>query len=459
MSHLPEGKTYYIESYGCQMNLYDADLMAGILEDAGYSPAEGIDKADVILVNTCSVREHAEQRAIGRIRELGGLKKQRPQARLVVCGCMAQRLGEEMLRLVSGVDLVVGTDGYRNLPKLINRSESVRIAELSVCPQERYSQVNPRHRGQVSAFVAVMRGCDNRCSYCIVPMLRGPARSRSLDEILGEAATLADRGCREIIFLGQNVNVYRDGRYGFADLLRKTNQISRLGRIRFLTSHPRDMSEEMLMAMTQTDKVCEHLHLPLQSGSDKILRAMRRGYSAKQYRSLVRRARELMPNLSVTTDLIAGFPGETEQDFQETIRLMEDLQFDDAFTFLYSPRPGTEAAKLSGQVPSEVRHHRLERIIALQREITHRANQGLVGSTVEVLVERRSKRKAQELLGRTRTYKSVVFPGDETLVGRLVQIRVKKARGGTAWGEKVPELEKERGRGPRLQGSVFSPSS
>jgi len=459
MTLLPERKTYYIESYGCQMNLYDADLMAGILERAGYQPVGGLEKADVIVVNTCSVREHAEQRALGRIRELGGLKKHRPQARLVVCGCMAQRLGEELLRLIPGVDLVVGTDGYRNLVELLIRSHESRIAETSGCPQEVYSQLTPRFRGKVSAFVAVMRGCDNRCSYCIVPQLRGPARSRPLDEIVQEVTGLVNQGAREVIFLGQNVNAYRDGQHDFADLLRRANHIAQISRIRFITSHPRDMDERMLMAMADAEKVCEHLHLPVQSGSDKILRAMHRGYTAKQYQSLVWRARELFPGLSITTDLIAGFPGETEEDFQKTIRLMQDVEFDDAFTFLYSPRPRTEAAKLSGQVPLDVRHRRLKRMIALQRQITNRINQRLIGSTVEVLVEGRSKRNAEELLGRSRAYKPVIFHGDEALVGALVGVTVKKARGGTVWGEQATEPEKAKSRDSRFQGNVFSASS
>ena len=456
MTQLAQRKTYYIESYGCQMNLYDADLMASILEKAGYRPADGQDSADVILVNTCSVREHAERRAFGRIRELGGLKKERPETRLVVCGCMAQRLGEKVLRLIPGVDLVVGTDAYRKLPQLLDRSEKTRMVEISTCAAEQYSHVTPRHRRRTSALVSVMRGCDNRCSYCIVPQLRGPARSRPLDEIIQEIIGLRNRGCREVTLLGQNVNLYNDGSHNFADLLRRVNGVSGLYRIRFLTSHPRDMDERILLAMAESDKVCEHLHLPLQSGSDKILIAMRRGYTAVGYRLLVRRARDLMPNLSVSTDLIAGFPGETEEDFQETTRLMRDLEFDDAFPFRYSPRPGTEAAKMPSQVAPEVRHERLRGLIALQREITHRLNQRLIGRTVEVLVEGPSRRDAREYMGRTRAHKVVIFPGGPEHIGDLVQVEVRRARGGTAWGERISGTEKTK-RGPlRLTRDIFS---
>ena len=456
MTQLAQSKTYYIESYGCQMNLYDADLMASILEKAGYQPADEQDGADVILVNTCSVREHAERRALGRIRELGGLKKERSETRLVVCGCMAQRLGAKVLRLIPGVDLVVGTDAYRRLPQLLDRSEKLRMVEISSCAAEIYSHVTPRYRGRASALVSVMRGCDSRCSYCIVPQLRGPARSRPVDEIILEIMRLANRGCREITLLGQNVNLYNDGSHDFADLLRRVNGVTGLYRIRFLTSHPRNMDERILLAMAESDKVCEHLHLPLQSGSDKILRAMRRGYTAMDYQLLVRRARDLMPNLSVSTDLIAGFPGETEEDFQETTRLMRDLEFDDAFTFGYSPRPETEAAKMRSQVAPEVRHERLKRLIALQREITHRLNQRLIGRIVEVLVEGPSRRDAREYMGRTRAHKVVVFPGGPELIGNLVQVEVKRARSGTAWGERISGTENANRRPLRLSKGIFS---
>lgn len=432
-----ETRSYYIESYGCQMNLYDADIIASILERSGYRLSGTLQEADVILVNTCSVREHAERRAMGRIRELAGLKRKRPGVRLAVCGCMAQRMGEEILGLIPGIDLVVGTDNYKNLPKLLAQADSLRVVETSVCAQESYSHIIPKYRGGVSAFVAVMRGCDNRCTYCVVPTLRGPARSRSLKQILQEVRGLVVEGCREVTFLGQNVNAYKDRHHSLPDLLRNTDQLSGLYRIRFVTSHPRDMDQEILLAMADCKHVCEHLHLPLQSGSDKILRAMRRGYTAEEYRSLVRRAREILPGVSITTDLMAGFPGESEKDFRETLQLMRDLEFDDAFTFAYSHRPGTAASEKKDQVPLDVRQGRLERLISLQREITHRLNQGLVGQTEEVLVERRSKRNIQELTGKTRTNKVVNFPGGQELIGTLVQVRVKRAQSGTAWGQRA----------------------
>ena len=433
-----EGKSYAIEAYGCQMNLYDGGLIAGILERHGYRPAEGMDGVDLMVVNTCSVRDHAERRVLGRIRELAGLRRQRPGTRLVVCGCMAQRMGAELLDRVPGIDLVVGTGEYRKLPELLRRIEKGRAAATSDT-LEMYSDVRPRTAPELSAFVSVMRGCDNRCSYCIVPRLRGPARSRPLKDILGEARSLTEGGVREITLLGQNVNAYRDGTIRFADLLRGAGRIERLWRIRFTTSHPRDMSEDILQAAAESESVCEHLHLPLQSGSDRILKAMRRGYTVAQYRSVIDRARALIPGVSITTDLIAGFPGETEEDFRQTLEMMSIVEFDAAFTFGYSSRPGTDAVRLSGQVPGPVRQERLERLIDHQLEITGRVNQKLVGQTVEVLVEGRSKRNAAELMGRTRTNKGVIFPGDARLTGQLAPVRVKTVRSATARGELAAE--------------------
>jgi len=435
-------RSYAIEVYGCQMNFYDRGLIAGILEQNGYRPAAGMSGADVMVVNTCSVRDHAERRALGRIRELAGLRKQRPHSRLVVCGCMAQRMGAQLLDRIPGIDLVIGTGEYRRLPDLLRRIEKGRAVSTSET-LEMYSDIQPRPAPGLSAFVSVMRGCDNRCSYCIVPQLRGPARSRPLDDVLGEVRTLTDRGIREIIFLGQNVNAYQDGSHRFADLLRRADGTDRLWRIRFTTSHPRDMSEEILAAMAESDSVCEHLHLPLQSGSDRILKAMRRGYSTAQYRSVVDRARDLIPGLSITTDLIAGFPGETEEDFRLTLEVLKEVKFDHAFTFQYSPRPGTDAVKFSGQVPKRVRHERLERLIEYQHDITMRISRKLAGQTVEVLVEGPSRRDADELMGRTRTNKVVIFPGGSRLSGQLVQVYVETVEGVTARGRPAAEPSSE----------------
>jgi len=431
-------KSYAVEAYGCQMNFYDAELIAGILEREGYRPAAELSKADLMVVNTCSVRDHAESRALGRIRELAGLRKQRPGSRLVVCGCMAQRMGAELLDRIPGIDLVVGTGEYRQLPDLLRRIEKGRAVSTSET-LEMYTDIRPRTASGLSAFVSVMRGCDNRCSYCIVPQLRGPARSRPLDDILAEVRTLTGRGFREINFLGQNVNAYRDGSHRFADLLRRADGVDRLWRIRFTTSHPRDMSEAILTTMAESDSVCEHLHLPLQSGSDRILKAMRRGYTSGKYRALVDRARKLIPGLSITTDLIVGFPGETDEDFRRTLELLGAVQFDNAFTFGYSPRPGTDAVNFSEQVPEPVRQERLEKIIEYQHAITQRISRRMAGQTVEVLVEGPSRRNAAELMGRTRTNKVVVFTGDAGLSGQLASVYVHTVRGVTARGELAAE--------------------
>jgi tRNA-2-methylthio-N6-dimethylallyladenosine synthase len=435
-------KTYAVEAYGCQMNVYDGGLIAGILEGDGYRPAPRISRADLMVVNTCSVRDHAERRVLGRIRELAGLRRQRPHSRLVVCGCMAQRMGAQLLDRIPGIDLVIGTGEYRRLPDLLCRIETGRAAVTSDT-LELYSDIRPRPAPGLSAFVSVMRGCDNRCSYCIVPQLRGPARSRSVDDILDEVRTLTDQGIREITFLGQNVNAYRDGNRGFAGLLRRADRVDRLWRIRFTTSHPRDMSEEIFTAMAESGSVCEHLHLPLQSGSDRILKAMRRGYTTGQYRSVVDRARELIPGLSLTTDLIAGFPGETDEDFRQTLDMLEAIEFDHAFTFQYSPRPGTDAVKFSGQVPEKVRQQRLRTLIDTQHAITQQISGQMAGRTVEVLVEGPSKRNAAEMMGRTRTNKVVIFSGNSRLSGRLVRVHVETVQGVTAKGKLAAEPSSE----------------
>ena len=435
-------KTYAIEAYGCQMNFYDGGLIAGILEGSGYRPAAKMSRADLMVVNTCSVREHAERRALGRIRELAGLRRQRPGSRLVVCGCMAQRIGARLLDSIPGIDLVIGTGEYRRLPDLLARIEKSRVVTTSGT-LETYSDIRPRPAPGLSAFVSVMRGCDNRCSYCIVPQLRGPARSRPLNDILDEVRDMTGRGIREITFLGQNVNAYRDGNRRFADLLRQADRVDKLWRIRFTTSHPRDMSEDILRTIAESGSVCEHLHLPVQSGSDRVLKAMRRGYTSAQYRSVVDQARELIPGLSITTDLIAGFPGETDEDFRQTLELMQAVQFDHAFTFQYSPRPGTDAVKLSGQIPERVRHERLERLIECQQAITQRISRKISGQTVEVLVEGPSKRNAAELMGRTRTNSVVIFSGDNRLSGRLISVQVKTVQGVTARGEPAAEPSSE----------------
>jgi len=427
-------KTFYIKSYGCQMNLLDSQLVAGILTKEGYQPTDDPSHTGVILVNTCAVREHAEQRALGRIRELLRHKRGNPQVRLVVMGCMAQRLGEELFRLAPGVDIVVGPDSYRRLPQLLEGLDHSPLSSLSLNPQESYSGISARREEGTSAFVSVMRGCNNFCSFCIVPLVRGRERSRPPEEIVREVRGLVAQGFKEVTLLGQNVNSYRWEGTDFPSLLWMLNEIEGIGRIRFTTSHPKDLSPQLLEAMAGADRVCEHLHLPLQSGSNRILQGMNRGYTREGYLRLIEEARRAIPHLALTTDLITGFPGERDGDFRQTVEVMEEVRFDSSFTFKYSPRPGTKAAGLTDDVPPEVKTERLNALIALQRRITAELNQRLVGTTQEVLVEKAGKFPGQ-LFGRTRTNKPVVFPGKGGLMGHILQLKINKAKGWTLFGE------------------------
>ena len=425
-------KRLYIETYGCQMNRLDSELLCGIFEAAGYERTEAKEGADVILVNTCGVRAHAEQRTLGRISELGGLKRNRPELVLGVVGCMAQRLGERIFADHPYVDLVAGPDSYRGLPALIE-AQSERVKALSLDPTETYEDIAPRREGTLKAWVAIMRGCNNFCSYCIVPYVRGRERSRSAEAILKEIQGLMEEGFREVTLLGQNVNSYRDGDIGFAELLRRIARETDIRRVRFMTSHPKDMSDEVLRAMADGACICEHLHLPLQSGSSEILRRMRRGYTADAYIQRVERARAMIPGLSVTTDLIAGFPGETEEDFEQTLEVMRRVRFDDAFTYRYSPRAGTRAFEMPDDVSDAEKRRRLKAMIALQRTITGERNRALIGRKVEILVEAPSKR-GEGVLGRTRTDKPVVVYDGKLEVGDWAMVEIVETTGATLMG-------------------------
>ena len=427
-------KSFYIRTYGCQMNLLDSQLAAGILAQEGYLPTDDPSRAQVILVNTCAVREHAEQRALGRIRDLLRYKDRGHQVKLVVMGCMAQRLGKELFKLAPGVDIVAGPDTYREFPRLLEDLDHSPIASLTINPRESYAEVCA-HRGKgVCAFVSVMRGCNNFCSFCIVPWVRGRERSRPPQEIAAEVRVLVTQGFKEVTLLGQNVNSYRWKEDDFSSLLWRLNEIEGIERIRFTTSHPRDLSLKLLEAIREAEKVCEHLHLPLQSGSDHILKRMNRGYTLRDYLGLVESARRLIPDLALTTDIITGFPGEREEDFQKTVEVMERVSFDSSFTFKYSPRPGTKAAEFADDVPSDVKSKRLTALIQLQRRITDEKNRALVGTTQEVLVERSGK-MAGQLYGRTRTNKPVVFPAQKGVTGKTLKLKIVKAKGWTLFGE------------------------
>ena len=395
----------YIETYGCQMNKLDSEYVQAILEGEGFVIVPDMSDADVILLNTCGVRENAEIRIHGRIGELSALKRQRPQILFGIIGCMAQRLGSSLISDV--VRIVAGPDSYRNLPEMVRRAASNKfkiqnskfkiqnsysepVVDTRLGGAETYENIEPVRKDGFSAWVAVMRGCNNFCSYCVVPYTRGRERSIPVNRILSEIERLKENGFREITLLGQNVNSYRDGDVDFAGLLDRTADTS-IGWIRFLTSNPRDLTGEILEVMARRENVCSHLHLPLQSGSDSILAAMNRGYTAGEYLSLIEQARSIVDGISITTDMIFGFPGETDRDFMDSLSVMETVRYDYAFLYRYSERKGTKASSLKDSVPEHIRKERLKEAIELQKAITQERHTEQVGTTHKVLIKGLSK--------------------------------------------------------------------
>lgn len=430
-------KLAWLETYGCQMNVADSDLLGGRLEARGFSFAGEPGQADLVLINTCAVREHAEERVFGRLGELRKVKRGRPGMVLGVTGCMAQRLGAALLERAPHVDLVLGTGAYDRFFEILARQAATGRPQVDVAPGGTFTAAgHPRlEAGQLRTFLSIMEGCNKSCSFCIVPRTRGRERFKPLETILAECAALAGRGVREVTLLGQNINAWRQDSLRFADLLTAVNGVEGLVRVRFSTSHPVNTTVAMLEAMARADKVCEALQLPLQSGSDRVLGLMRRGYTLDRYRKLVATARSLMPTLALTTDIIVGFPGETDGDFEQTIEAMEEIRFDSAFMFAFSPRGGTRAAALPERVPREVAAERLQRVIALQRRVTAEKSRERVGGMEEVLVDGLHPRRAPALTGKTRTFKPVVFPGPPGWIGSLRRIRITGARGVTLYGE------------------------
>ncbi|MCK5148214.1 tRNA (N6-isopentenyl adenosine(37)-C2)-methylthiotransferase MiaB, partial [bacterium] len=343
------------------MNKGDSEIVAGLLQDRGYIIADSLDQADIVLINTCSVRANAEQRALGRAKTLSGWKREGHNRRLGIIGCMAQRLGDQLIEENPFIDLVAGPDTYRMLPQLLNFN-AVSTVAVEFDKSEFYTGVEARRQTSFNAWVTIMRGCNNYCAYCIVPFTRGRERSRTADEILREIEELAVKGYKEIILLGQNVNSFNDGKMDFADLLQRISQNSGIPRIRFMTSHPKDLSNKLLDVMAAESNICRHIHLPLQAGSDSILKAMNRKYTQAHYLDLIKAIRSRMPDAGITTDIMTGFPGETDADFNETIKVVEEVKYDDAFTYHFSPREGTQAAEMPDQIPKEIRLERLDQL-------------------------------------------------------------------------------------------------
>ncbi len=423
----------YIETYGCQMNVSDSELMFGVLGREGYVRTEDPAEADVLLVNTCAVRDHAEQRVLGRMGELKRYK--RPGDVLGVVGCMAQRLGPKLLERVPQVDLVIGPDGYRGLPELIAQARAgERAADVAFKGWEHYEDVPPVRGNPISAFVTVQRGCDYRCTFCIVPMTRGPERSRKLADVVGEVARLTGAGTTEVTLLGQTVNSYQDGEHDFADLLRAVGAVDGIRRVRFTSPYPTDFTPRVLAAMAETPAVCEHVHLPVQSGSSRTLKRMLRRYDRDRYLDVVASLRAAVPGISLSTDIIVGFPGETEDEFEETLSLVEQVRFDDAYTFKYSVREGTPAVRIKDHVAEEIKTERIGRLIALVRRIARQNNVGLIGTTHEVLVEGPAKRGGL-LQARTRTNKIALLDGPAEWIGTYRQVRFTGTTGSTFTGE------------------------
>jgi tRNA-2-methylthio-N6-dimethylallyladenosine synthase len=436
---------YLIRTFGCQMNEHDSERIAGVLEEDGYTPADHPADAEVVVLNTCAVRENADNRLYGSLGHLKPLKESNPRMRIVVAGCLAQKDRGAIQRRAPWVDVVVGTFALPALVELIRRSEAdgpvMDVAEQT----ETFPSALPARRGSpFHAWVSVSVGCDNACTFCIVPLVRGPQRSRGFGDILAEVQSLAARGVVEVVLLGQNVNTYgRDltvpgssQRPRFGELLRAVDGVEGIERIRFTSPHPHDFTDDVVEAMAGSRAICEHIHFPMQSGSDRLLREMRRSYRSDRYLSWLERIRAGVPGVAVTTDIIVGFPGETEQDFEGTMRVVERARFDAAFTFQYSPRPGTAAADFEGQVPKAVVQERFDRLVELQERISLERNQELVGRTVEVLVEGEGRKGNRK--GRTRTNKLVHAPG-RMAAGAFAHVEVTGAHPHHLDGQVVPD--------------------
>ncbi len=430
----------HIKTYGCQMNIYDSELVAGILSSEGFTMIDNEENADVILVNTCTVRQHADHRALSIISQLLAKKKKNNYLKVGLLGCLAERLGDEAEKMLSGIDLVLGPDSYRIIADLLKEIPEKPYLEAEN-KLEDYDNIPALTKRGSSAFIAISRGCDNRCSYCIVPFVRGDERSRPADSILDEVKRLVDEGFKEITFLGQNVNSYRSNGIEFPDLLARTSDIQDLKRIRFTTSHPKDLSERLIRVIAEKENICSHIHLPVQSGSNNVLKAMNREYTREHYMSLITMIKENISYVSITTDIISGFPGETLADHQDTLDLVKTIEYDSAFTFKYSPRDGTGAFELDDNIPEAEKVRRLSEISDLQRSISTLKNKNYMGKEIEVLVESVSKRSENDLLGRTESGKNVVISNCNHPVGSICIVKVTGTTSQTLMGKSIKMIE------------------
>jgi tRNA-2-methylthio-N6-dimethylallyladenosine synthase len=420
----------YLETYGCQMNVADSETVTAVLRRAGYVTANGPESADVILLNTCAIRDHAEERVLHRLGELARVKQSRPEVKLGLLGCMAQHGRGALTEKAAYLDIVAGPDSYRRLPEMLGRAGFDPQIDVRLDRAETYADITPDFGGGVRAYVTAMRGCDKFCAFCVVPYVRGRERSIAPDDLMREIRELASRGVKEIVLLGQTVNAYRYENVDFGGLLRMTAMVDGIERIRFTSPHPSDMSDSVIDAIVTEAKVQPYLHLPLQSGSDRILAAMERGYTVAEYLDLVARVRAAKPSIALSTDIIVGFHGETDSDFDATMTLMREVGYDSAFMFKYSLREHTRAHKLGDSVSDEEKGRRLTALIAMQEEISAARNRQLIGSRYEVLVEGPARRGGGMLAGKTPQYKTAIFAGAEGIIaGDTVEVRVDSATG------------------------------
>jgi tRNA-2-methylthio-N6-dimethylallyladenosine synthase len=437
-------KAFYLETFGCQMNVVDSERIVGLLDEIGYHQVEEPEQADLILLNTCAVRDKAVRKAYGHLGRFKPMKERKPDLILGMGGCIAQQEGKQLLEEFSYLDLVFGTHNVHRLPEMVQQvaENHVRCEETEFLDRETRLQLFPSRTGQeaYTRFVTVMQGCDNFCSYCVVPYVRGREISRPSAEILEEIRELAAQGVREITLIGQNVNSYglkEDGELSFAGLLEQVNAVDGIDRMRFTTSHPKDLSNDLIECFGRLDKLCKHLHLPVQCGSNNILKAMNRGYTRERYLEVVERLRQVCPEIRLSSDIIVGFPGETEADFAETMSLLEKVRYTEIYSFIYSPRRGTTAADMADDTPAEVKQDQFNRMLELQQEISRQTWEADVDTIQEVLVEGESKFGAGQMFGRSTWNRIVNFAGPAELAGKLVSVKITKAFRNSLLGELV----------------------
>lgn len=440
-----EGKKhFYLETWGCQMNEEDSEKLSGMLKKVGYGRTNNKHNADLIIFNTCCVRENAELKVYGNLGALKKLKENNPELVIAVCGCMMQQkdMAESILKKFPFVDIIFGTHNAYKFPEYLNRvkQEGKSVIEIQDKEEGIVEGIPVDRESDVKAFVTIMYGCNNFCTYCIVPYVRGRERSRKPEDIEKEISELVASGYKEITLLGQNVNSYGkdlEPRLTFAELLRRINNIEGLERVRFMTSHPKDLTQDVIDAIAECDKLCEYIHLPVQSGSSRILKKMNRSYTKEQYLELMDRIKKTIPDVAISTDIIVGFPGETEEDFEETLDLARKVQYDSAFTFIYSKRKGTPADEMEDQISDDIKHDRFNRLVEVINESSANKNKEYQGRTVEVLVEGLSKNDEEKLMGRTRTGKLVNFAGKKDSIGKLVNVKITKANSFSLVGEQI----------------------